>query len=97
MNQVFKSVKVFIWAIPIALIVFTVFRRLNVQAQQAQNTSPPQVTGAPGSPDATITIDGKQLPAPAEKFGGVIRTMHPNQSRSGQPQSCPPRARPTCC
>ena len=38
-----------------------------VTAAQAQ-----QITGTPGSPDATTTISGKQLPAPDPKFGGVI-------------------------
>jgi hypothetical protein len=28
-----------------------------------------QTTGAPGSPGATTTISGKQLPAPDSKFG----------------------------
>ena len=32
-----------------------------------------QVTGEPGSPNATTTIDGKQLPPPPPKFGGVIK------------------------
>ena len=32
-----------------------------------------QVTGVPGSPGATTTIDGKQIPPPQPKFGGVIR------------------------
>jgi hypothetical protein len=32
-----------------------------------------QVTGVPGSPGATTTIDGKQLPPPEPNFGGVIR------------------------
>ena len=31
-----------------------------------------QTTGTPGSPSATTTIDGKQLPPPDAKFGGVI-------------------------
>jgi hypothetical protein len=31
-----------------------------------------EIYGTPGSPDATMTIDGKQLPAPDPKFGGVI-------------------------
>jgi len=32
-----------------------------------------EVTGVPGSPSATTTIDGKQLPPmPDEKFGGKI-------------------------
>ena len=32
-----------------------------------------QITGVPGSPSATVTIDGKQLPPPAMPFGGVIK------------------------
>ena len=32
-----------------------------------------QVTGELGSPSATTTIDGKQLPPPDPKFGGVIK------------------------
>ena len=32
-----------------------------------------QINGTPGSPDATVTIDGKQLPPPAVPFGGVIK------------------------
>ena len=32
-----------------------------------------EVTGDPGSPGATITISGKQLPAPEPKFGGDIK------------------------
>jgi hypothetical protein len=31
-----------------------------------------QTTGVPGSPSATTTIDGKQLPPPDPTFGGVI-------------------------
>src|SRR5208337_2386284 len=31
-----------------------------------------QIMGVPGSPSATITIDGKQLPAPPQKFEGKI-------------------------
>ena len=31
-----------------------------------------ETTGVPGSPSATTTIDGKQLPPPDPKFGGVI-------------------------
>ena len=32
-----------------------------------------QITGTPGSPDATVTIDGKELPPPPLPFGGVIK------------------------
>src|SRR5262245_10542274 len=31
-----------------------------------------QTTGTPGSPSATMTIDGKQIPAPDLPFGGTI-------------------------
>jgi hypothetical protein len=39
----------------------------SVQAEQIQTT------GTPGSPGATTTINGKQLPPPDPKFGGVIK------------------------
>ncbi len=32
-----------------------------------------RITGTPGAPNATTTITGSQLPAPAPPFGGVIR------------------------
>ena len=31
-----------------------------------------RITGVPGSPSATTTIQGDQLPAPPQKFGGKI-------------------------
>ena len=37
-----------------------------------QVTVAPQITGVLGSPDATATISGKQLPPPPPKFGGKI-------------------------
>src|SRR5665213_2490750 len=35
-------------------------------------SSAQQINGVPGSPSATTTIPGDQLPAPPEKFGGKI-------------------------
>ena len=32
-----------------------------------------QTTGVPGSPEATTTLPGNQLPPPDPKFGGVIK------------------------
>ena len=37
------------------------------------SASAQQITGTPGSPSATTTIDGKQIPPPDPKFGGVIK------------------------
>lgn len=49
--------------------------------------------GSPGSPGATTTIDGKQLPPPDPNFGGVSRMMLYNRSRGGILASCRQRAR----
>ena len=32
-----------------------------------------QITGTPGTPSATMTLDGKQLPPEPPKFGGDIK------------------------
>jgi arylsulfatase len=49
-----------------------------------------QVTGTPGSPSATTTIDGNQLPPQPPKFGGVIE-----ESTKGSTPWWPPRIVPT--
>jgi arylsulfatase len=46
-----------------------------------------EVTGDPGSPGATITISGKQLPAPAPDFGGVMWHGAWRSSRLASPLS----------
>jgi len=43
-----------------------------------------QTTGEPGSPSATTTISGKQLPAPDPKFGGVINQNATCRSAKGR-------------
>jgi arylsulfatase len=35
-----------------------------------------QISGVPGSPGATMTLDGKQLPPPPLPFGGVIKQSY---------------------
>jgi len=44
-----------------------------VMATAASAQAQIQTTGTIGSPGATTTIDGRQLPAPDPKFGGVIK------------------------
>src|SRR6202023_3077407 len=63
------------------------------QAQQEQNTSP-TVTGVPGSPSGTATIDGKYLPNPAPKFGGVINLNAQDSKPYWPPQIVPPKGAP---
>jgi arylsulfatase A-like enzyme len=53
-----------------------------------------QVTGVPGSPSATTTIDGKQLPPPPPKFGGVIKEDAKDSKPYWPPTVVPPRGAP---
>lgn len=51
-------------------------------------------TGTPGSPSATTTIDGKQLPPPPGKFGGVIKEEAKDSKPYWQPTVVPPKGAP---
>jgi arylsulfatase len=53
-----------------------------------------QVTGTLGSPSATTTIDGKQLPPPDPKFGGVIRDRASESTPWWAPRVVPPKGAP---
>ena len=53
-----------------------------------------QVTGTPGSPSATTTIDGRQLPPPDPKFGGVIKDDVLQSKPWWAPRIVPPQGAP---
>jgi arylsulfatase A-like enzyme len=53
-----------------------------------------QVTGTPGSPDATTTISGRQLPAPTPAFGGVIKEDALQSQPWWAPRIVPPEGAP---
>ena len=53
-----------------------------------------QVTGEPGSPTATTTIGGRQLPPPAPKFGGVIKEKASESKPWWPPRIVPPKGAP---
>jgi arylsulfatase A-like enzyme len=53
-----------------------------------------QTTGTPGAPSATTTIDGKQLPAPDPKFGGVINETAKDSKPWWPPTVVPPKGAP---
>src|SRR5208337_3475371 len=53
-----------------------------------------QITGVPGSPSATVTIDGKQLPPPPMGFGGVIKESAKDSKPYWQPTVVPPKGAP---
>ncbi len=72
-------------AIAVILIVVA-FAALPAMAQQ--------LTGGPGSPSATTTISGKQLPAPDPKFGGVIKNDALQSKAWWAPRIVPPKQAP---
>jgi len=53
-----------------------------------------QVYGELGSPSATTTISGKQLPAPDPKFGGVIKEKASESEPWWPPRVVPPKGAP---
>ena len=53
-----------------------------------------QTPGAPGSPGATTTIDGKQLPPPDPTFGGVIKDDALQSKPWWPPRVVPPKSAP---
>ena len=65
-------------------------------AIMAAATSAPaqQINGTPGSPDATMTISGKQLPPPDPQFGGVIKDTAADSKPYWPPTVVPPKGAP---
>jgi arylsulfatase A-like enzyme len=53
-----------------------------------------QITGVPGSPSATVTLDGKQLPPPPMPFGGVIKESAKDSTPWWPPRVVPPKGAP---
>jgi arylsulfatase len=53
-----------------------------------------QITGVLGSPEATTTITGKQLPSPDPAFGGVIKEKASESKAWWAPRVVPPKGAP---
>jgi len=53
-----------------------------------------QITGVPGSPEATTTITGKQIPPTDPKFGGVIKEKASESKAWWAPRIVPPKGAP---
>ena len=53
-----------------------------------------QITGTPGAPNATTTIEGSQLPPPPQKFGGVIKESARNSKSYWPMRVVPPKGAP---
>ena len=67
---------------------------LGLLALAATLATAQQVTGVLGSPHATTTLDGKQLPPPDPKFGGVIKEKAPESTPWWPPRVVPPKGAP---
>jgi arylsulfatase len=61
---------------------------------EAGPSGAPQITGVPGSPSATTTIPGTQLPPPDPKFGGVIKEKASESKAWWAPRVVPPKGAP---
>ena len=53
-----------------------------------------QITGTPGSPSATVTIRGDQLPPPPQAFGGKIELTAPQSTPYWPARIVPPKGAP---
>ena len=53
-----------------------------------------QINGTPGTPNATVTIDGKQIPPPPMPFGGVINESVKNSKPYWPPRVVAPKSAP---
>jgi len=53
-----------------------------------------QIKGEPGSPSATVTLDGKQLPPPPLPFGGSIKESYLDSKPYWPPRVVPPKGAP---
>ncbi len=79
-----KSIKYVILSATLAAAVIAV-----APSAQAQ-----QINGTPGNPSSTVTIDGKQIPAPPMPFGGVIKESALDSKPYWPPRVVPPKGAP---
>jgi arylsulfatase A-like enzyme len=65
-----------------------------VVALVVTSASAQQITGVLGSPNATVTLDGKQLPPPPLPFGGQIKESYKDSKPWWPPRVVPPNGAP---
>jgi arylsulfatase A-like enzyme len=81
-RQPLRAVKRWLIAAPLLFPLHAI----NVHAQQ--------ITGTPGAPNATTTIDGRYLPPPTPQFGGEIGLGAKESKPWWAPQVVPPKGAP---
>jgi len=78
----------------LCLAVLACVTSLALLAAMAPAPDAPEVAGTLGSPSATTTISGEQLPAPEPKFGGVIEEGALQSTPWWAPRIVPPKKAP---
>jgi arylsulfatase A-like enzyme len=71
-----------------------IFAGVSLLALSCTSALAQQITGVPGSPGATTTITGQQLPPPDSKFGGVIKEKASESTAWWAPRVVPPKGAP---
>lgn len=74
--------------------IFAMFLTACCLAALASAPVAAQPGGPPGSPSATVAIPGDQLPAPPQKFGGVIKDTAPQSKPYWPARVVPPKGAP---
>src|SRR5208283_5696050 len=67
---------------------------LSLAGTAASGAFAQQTTGAPCSPDATTTVDGRYLPNPPAPFGGQINLNVDQSKPCWRPRIVPPKGAP---
>ncbi len=83
--------------VTLGLFLCALFAAPAYSQHEAGTTNPAgnqQATDVAGSPEATTTIDGKQLPAPDPIFGGVIKENAAQSKPWWPPRVVPPKGAP---
>jgi len=72
----------------------SVLSALSVSLLISVSAGAQQINGVPGSPSATMTIEGAQLPAPPQKFGGHIEREATKSKPYWPARIVPPKSAP---
>src|SRR6266853_1372936 len=82
------------WAISVICVLAATLAACTSSSSMRAPGAATQVTGVLGSPSATTTIDGKQLPPPPPPFGGVIKELATDSKTWWPPTVVPPKGAP---
>jgi arylsulfatase len=94
MRQRIKCFVVLSGVVSVALAMSMWLRALRAQQPASAPNAPQEVTGTPGSPGATTTINGQQLPPLPQKFGGKIERNAAESTPYWPERVVPPKGAP---